>query len=47
MIIENNKQLEQFTKEYKSKDCIVIPIECDINKHPLDNQISLIYVNTF
>ena len=47
MIIENNKQLEQFTKEYKSMDCIVIPIECDINKHPLDNQISLIYVNTF
>ena len=47
MIIENNKQLEQFTKEYKSKDCILITIECDINKHTLDNYISLIYVNTF
>lgn len=47
MIIENNKDLKKFLKEYQSKDSIILPISSDENKHPLDTDICLLYVNTF
>ena len=47
MIIENNKDLKKFLKEYKSKDSIIIPISSDERKHPLDTDICLLYVHTF
>ena len=45
MIIENNKDLKKFLKEYQSKDSIILPISSDENKHPLDTDICLLYVN--
>ncbi len=47
MIIENNKDLKKFLKEYKSKDSIIIPISSDERKHPLDTDVCLLYVHTF
>ena len=44
MIVENKKQLKEFLKNYKSEDSILIPISCDSNKHPVDNKLSLLYV---
>ena len=44
MIVENKKQLKKFIKKYKSEDSILIPISCDSNKHPVDNKLSLLYV---
>ena len=47
MIIENNKDLKKFLKEYKLKDSIIIPISSDERKHPLDTDVCLLYVHTF
>ena len=44
ILVENKKQLKKFIKKYKSEDSILIPISCDNNKHPVDNKLSLLYV---
>ena len=43
-LVENKKQLKKFIKKYKSEDSILIPISCDGNKHPVDDKLSLLYV---
>jgi sarcosine oxidase delta subunit len=43
-LVENKKQLKKFIKKYKSEDSILIPISCDSNKHPVDDKLSLLYV---
>jgi len=47
MIVENNKQLKKFLKDFKSKESIILPIEQDSNFHPQKSKLSLLYVNTF
>lgn len=44
VIIENDVQLEHFKSTYKSNDCYIIPVQSDKNKHPLDGELSLLYV---
>ena len=44
MIVENKIQLSNFIEGYNTEDSIVIPIFCDDNKHPVDTDISLLYV---
>ena len=44
VIIENKSQLRRFIKHYKSEDCIIVPISCDDNKHPINDSLSLLYV---
>ena len=44
ILVENKKQLKKFIKKYKSEDSILIPISCDSNKHPVDDKLSLLYV---
>ena len=44
MIVENKKQLKEFIKKYKSEDSILIPVFCDDNKHPIETEISVLYV---
>ena len=44
MIIENRKQLNSFLQLYNSKDSILIPIQLDDHKHPIDTELSLLYV---
>ena len=47
MIVENNKQLKKFLKDFKSKESIILPIEQDSNLHPQKSKLSLLYINTF
>ena len=44
MIIEKDNQLENFLLENKNKDCFMIPILSDVNRHPLENSLCAIYV---
>ena len=44
MIVENKKQVQEFERVYKTEDCIVIPIQCDSDKHPVDTEICMLYV---
>ena len=42
MIVENNKQLKKFLKDFKSKESIILPIEQDSNLHPQKSKLSLL-----
>ena len=44
MIIEKDNQLDDFLLENHDKDCFIIPILSDVNRHPLDNSLCAIYV---
>ena len=44
MIIEKDNQLDDFLLENQNKDCFIIPILSDVNRHPLDNSLCAIYV---
>ena len=44
LIIESESQLQEFLKIYKTEDCILVPIQCDTNKHPANDKLSLLYV---
>ena len=44
MIVENSIQLEEFKRIYDSEDCILVPIQCDDNKHSVNDELSLLYV---
>ena len=44
VIVENNEQLSSFLKIYKKQDSIVLPIQSDEHKHPVDDDICLLYV---
>jgi len=43
-IVEKKSQLKRFIKHYKSEDCIIVPVSCDDNKHPMNDTLSLLYV---
>jgi hypothetical protein len=44
VIVENKEQLVDFIKGYNSEDSIIIPIFCDDNKHPVETEVSLLYI---
>ena len=44
MIIETKLEFDSFIKEYQNSDCILIPVLSDVNKHPLENSLCLLYV---
>ena len=44
VIIESSDDLKLFNTENKKQDSFVVPILSDVNKHPVDNELSLIYV---
>ena len=47
MILENKKDLKSFLDDFKTKDCIIIPIKEDTNKHPQQTGLSLLYFDFF
>ena len=47
MIFENKKDLKSFLNDFKTKDCIIIPIKEDTNKHPQQTGLSLLYFDFF
>ena len=46
VIVETSKEFRKFAKTFNKFDSIVIPIECDFNKHPKDTRLCLLYVKT-
>ena len=44
MILENSNELESFQKLYQQQDSIVIPISSDVNKHSVEDDLCLLYV---
>ena len=44
VIIENQKEFLDFSKEFSDYDSVVIPIQCDENKHPKNTELCLLYV---
>ena len=44
MIIEKDNQLDDFLLKNHDKDCFIIPILSDVNRHPLDNSLCAVYV---
>ena len=47
MLVENKKQVQEFEQIYKTEDCIIIPKQCDSNKHSVNDELSLLYVQTW
>ena len=46
VIVETSKEFRNFAKVFNELDSIVIPIECDFNKHPKDTKLCLLYIKT-
>ena len=44
VIVESHKEWKRFIKEFQKYNSIVIPVQCDENKHPLDTELCLLYV---
>ena len=44
MILETKKEFDNFLEKYQDSSCILIPILCDVNKHPIENDLCLLYV---
>ena len=44
MILETKKEFLNFLDEYRTSDCIVIPILSDVNSHSLENTLCAIYI---
>lgn len=44
MILETEEHKELFLKYWNSESCIIFPIWCDLEKHPLNNELSFLYV---
>ncbi len=44
VIVESHKEWEKFMVEFEENDSVVIPIQCDVNKHPIDTELCLFYI---
>ena len=44
MIVQNKKQLQDIINEHINSEMVLIPTLCDKNLHPIQNELSLLYV---
>ena len=44
VIVESKKEWLSFIAEFEENNSIVIPIQCDENKHPVDTELCLFYI---
>ena len=44
VIVESNKEVEQFLQLWNTESSVVVPIWVDLDKHPLNNQLAFLYV---
>ena len=44
IVVESNKEKEEFIKRWESEPSIVVPIWCDLEKHPMNNELSFLFV---
>ena len=44
IVVESNKEKEEFIKRWESEPSIVVPIWSDLEKHPMNNELSFLFV---
>ena len=44
IIVENQKEKDQFLEYWNKEECKIIPIWEDLQKHPMNNKVSFLYV---
>ena len=44
IVVESNKEKENFMQMWENNPSIVIPIWCDLDKHPMNNELALLFV---
>ena len=44
VIVESNKEKEEFLQLWENNPSIVIPIWCDLDKHPMNNELAFLFV---
>ena len=44
MIVQNKKQLQEIIESHINSEMVLIPTLCDKNLHPIQNELSLLYV---
>ena len=44
IIVESNKEKEEFIKRWESEPSIVIPIWSDLDKHPMNNELAFLFI---
>ena len=44
IVVESNKEKENFMQMWENNPSIVIPIWSDLDKHPMNNELALLFV---
>ena len=44
IIVETQKEWNKFMTEFKSESSVIVPVQCDDNKHPLATNLCLLYI---
>ena len=44
IVVESNKEIEDFLNQWNNEPSIIIPIWSDLEKHPLNNELSFLFV---
>ena len=44
IIVESQKEWDTFLTKFKSESSVIVPVQCDDNKHPLATNLCLIYL---
>lgn len=45
IIVESNQEINEFLKKWDNYPSLVVPIWCDLEKHPLNNKLSFLYIH--
>ena len=44
IVVESNKEIEHFMQMWENNPSIVVPIWCDLEKHPMNNELAFLFV---
>ena len=44
VVVESNKEIEHFMQMWENNPSIVVPIWCDLEKHPMNNDLAFLFV---
>jgi len=44
VVVESNKEIEHFMQMWENNPSIVVPIWCDLEKHPMNNELAFLFV---
>ena len=44
IVAESNKEIEHFMQMWENNPSIVVPIWCDLEKHPMNNELAFLFI---